>query len=266
MVTTNYVKVDMEDLEEPGLYVYEVVYDNKQGGQGVGAVITKLYPNAKTYTSNVRTNADGTLYRVKAQYEGAEVQMISIPSLNQVHLSPNNKITLMIDYATSLDEIDEKNAAEKDLFKPNPMMELSQRAIEYKKMRWDLLRAGSFTASGNLAYEIVSLDFGSVKYTPAKTVKLETTLFQNALKSNITSETKADFMSFLEANFPKGFNGTVQVAVKGMALPLPVKIGLQTIKTLEANGTKIIKNASEALANEVLARFKNGTLKEGVGQ
>lgn len=266
MISTNYVKLDLEDLEEPGLFVYEAVYDNKQGGAGVGAVVTKLYPGAQTYTSNVRTNADGTLYKAKAQYEGAEVQMISLPASNQVMISPTSKLVLMVDYDTSLDELDEKNAAETNLFKPMGAG-LNARALEFKKMRWDLLRAGTLSPTGNLSYEISSLDLKDNKFTPSKPVKVETTFFQNALKSNLTSETKQEFVSFLETNYPMGYKGVVNVNVKGSAIPIPIKIGLHTIKTLEASGTKVIRTAlTEKTVEEVLKKFKDGTLKQGVAQ
>ena len=44
MVTNNFNKLDFEYLDEPGLFVYETTYDNRAGGSGVGAVVTKLYP------------------------------------------------------------------------------------------------------------------------------------------------------------------------------------------------------------------------------
>lgn len=266
MVSSSYVKLDLENLEEPGLFVYEAVYDNKPGGQGVGAIVTKLYPKAQTYTSNVRTNADGTLFRVKTAYEGADVQMISLPSLNQVMLNPNHKIMMMVEYQTSLDEIDEKNIAETNLFKPAESSLLS-RALEVKKMRWDLLRAGSLTATGNLGYEVTGVQLKDHKFTPSKAVKLETTFFQNALKSDITTEVKNEFIAFLEANYPKGYQGTVQLHVKGSSQTIPVNLGLQTVKTLEASGTKIIKMAlTKEVVDDVLKRFKSGTLKEGSPQ
>src|SRR5690242_1796241 len=61
MATNNYSKIDAEYLDAAGLFFYEVSYDNRPKGVGVGAIVTKLYPGARTYTSNVRTNADGTL-------------------------------------------------------------------------------------------------------------------------------------------------------------------------------------------------------------
>lgn len=256
MVSNNYVKLDLENLEADGLFVYETVYDNRPGGSGVGAIVTKLYPKAQTYTSNVRTNADGTLFRTKAQYDGAEVQMISLPSVQQIHLSPGNKIAMLIDYNVSLDEIDEKNIAEQSIFKPMEAA-LSPRATEYKKMRWDLLRAGNLSPNGNLAYEITALELGQVKFAPAKPVKVETTFFQNAIHSDVTPETKTEFVKFLEANFPKGFKGKLNVHVKGTEQPIAIQIGLNTVKTAEANGYTVAMDASEAMVQEVLNRFKN---------
>ena len=48
MVTNGYSKIDLENLDAEGLWVYEVVYDNRAGGKGVGAIVTKLYPGAQT--------------------------------------------------------------------------------------------------------------------------------------------------------------------------------------------------------------------------
>ena len=263
LVTNNYAKIDMEYLDEPGLFVYETVYDNRTHGQGVGAIITKLYPGAKTYTSNVRTNAEGTLFRAKGAYDGAEVQMISIPNLHQVHVSPNSQVAFLLEYATSLDEIDETNTAEKDLFKKleiNPI--LPEKAFESKKFRWDLLRAGNLTPSGNLAYEITSMEMNQMKFTPTQPVTLETNFFANGLRSNLTAQTKTELIRFVEANFPKGYKGTVNMQVKGSSTPIPMRLGVHTLKTLANSGTKVTPDATEAMAQEILARFK-ANMKEG---
>lgn len=263
MVTHNFNKIDLEYLDEPGLFVYETVYDNRVGGSGVGAVVTKLYPQAKTYTSNVRTNADGTLFRNKTEYEGAEVQMISVPNLGQVHLSPNHQLFLFVDYATSLDENDDQNLAESSLFKASSTAtEILPRGLEIKKMRWDLLRAGKLLTSGGLAYEVTSLEMKQIKFVPSQPVQVETSFFGNAVKAQLTTQVKTELVQFIDTNFPKGFSGAITLNVKGATEPLTISLGVNTVKTLETAGIKIVKDASEHMLQEIKERFKAGT-KEG---
>ena len=74
MATNGYSKIDMEFLDASGLWTYEVSYDNREGGAGVTAIISRLYPGALTYTSNSRSGPDGTHYRHKEPYQGSTVQ------------------------------------------------------------------------------------------------------------------------------------------------------------------------------------------------
>lgn len=259
LVTSNYAKLDLEVLEEPGLFVYESVYDNRVGGQGVGAIVTKLYPGAKTYTSNVRTNADGTLFRSKSQYEGAVVQAIVIPSLQQIHLNPNHQLAMMIGYDTSLDEIDEQNIAEKDLFKIPGLEKLNELAFRAKKFRWDILRAATLSPQGLLSYEVSGIQMQAKKFTPSKAVTLETNFLTNSLHSNLTAEVKAELVQFLESQFPKGYRGTVHMQLKSASQPVSLNLSVHTMKTLENAGYKIIRDADNALADEILKRFKNNS-------
>ncbi len=263
MVTNNFNKIDFEYLDEPGLFVYETVYDNRVGGAGVGAVVTKLYPSAKTYTSNVRTNSDGTLYRSKNEYEGAQIQMISVPNLGQVHMSPNHQLLFFVDYITSLDETDDKNISESQLFKqPTLTPQISARAFETKKMRWDLLRAGTLLPSGSLSYEVTALEMKQIKFTPSQSIQVETQFFGNAVKTQLNNQVKTEFAQFIETNFPKGFKGNINIHFKGSAEPLSMSIGLNTVKTLENSGVKIQKEVPEATLQEILNRFKT-SFKEG---
>lgn len=257
MVTNNFNKLDFEYLDEPGLFVYETVYDNRSGGSGVGAVVTKLYPLAKTYTSNVRTNSDGTLYRSKVEYEGAQIQMISVPNLGQVHLSANHQLMFFVDYATSLDETDDKNIAENQLFKQSSLIpQLSSQAFESKKMKWDLLRAGTLMTNGNLAYEITAVEMKQLKFLPNQSVLVETSFFGNAVKTQITNQIKSDFIQFVETNFPKGYKGPVNFHVKGSPEPVSLFLGINTLKTLENSGTKIQKNMSDSAMADILNRVR----------
>lgn len=257
MVTNNYNKIDFEYLDEPGLFVYETVYDNRPAGAGVGAVVTKLYPMARTYTSNVRTNADGTLYRSKTEYEGAQIQMISLPTLGQVNINPNHQLVFFVDYATSLDETDDKNIAESNLFKLGGLsLDLSARAFESKKLKWDLLRAGKLLANGNLAYEVVGLEMNQLKFTPVQSVQVETSFLGNAVRAHFSPQVKSDLVQFIESNFPKGFQGNINLSIKDSSESLSLSLGVNTLKTLENSGVKINKDVSEAKLQEILNRYK----------
>ncbi|NBX77062.1 MAG: hypothetical protein EBQ92_10945 [Proteobacteria bacterium] len=251
MVSSSFVKLDLEILEEPGLYVYEAVYDNTSSGQGVSAVITKLYPNAQTYTTNVRTNADGTLFRVKAQYNGADIQMVSMPQQNQVYLNPNHQIAFLIDYENSIDEIDDKNVAEENLFKPSALDSLRPKSFETKRMKWQLIKAARFLPNGNLGYELTALQMGQYKFVPSQPINLETSLAQNSIKTTLTPEMKQEFSQFLEANFPKGYRGKVDFYVKDSLNPISFNLGVNTLKTAEASGLKVIKGIPEGLLRKV---------------
>jgi hypothetical protein len=263
MVTNNFNKIDLEYLDEPGLFVYETVYDNRSGGAGVGAVVTKLYPQAKTYTSNVRTNSDGTLYRSKYEYEGAQIQMISVPNLGQVHINPNHQLVFFVDYANSLDETDDKNISEANLFAQPALTPLmSMRAFESKKMRWDLLRAGTLLSNGNLAYEVTSIEMKQIKFTPSQSVQVETNFFGNAIRAQLNTQVKLELAQFIETHFPKGFKGNVSLQLKGTSEPLSISLGVNTVKTLENTGIKILKDASETVLQEIVSRFKAAS-KEG---
>jgi hypothetical protein len=223
----------------------------------VGAIVTKLYPQAKTYTSNVRTNADGTLYRSKTEYEGAQIQMISLPNLGQINLSPNHQLVFFVDYVTSMDETDDKNIAESGLFKlSNLTPELSLRAFESKKMRWDLLRAGRLLLNGNLAYEVVGLEMNQIKFTPVQSVQVETSFFGNAVRAQFSPQVKADLVQFIETHFPKGFHGTVSLTVRGSSETLSMNLGVNTLKTLENSGVKVTKDVPDNKLQEILNRYK----------
>src|SRR6476620_10496151 len=86
--TNGFAKIDMETVDESGLWVYEVTYDNSPTGGGVEQIVTKLYPTSYTYTSNVRTNSDGTTYRHKFPDKGARIEMISIPKDGTIIMPP----------------------------------------------------------------------------------------------------------------------------------------------------------------------------------
>ena len=241
MMTNGYNKIDLENLDAEGLWVYEVTYDNSDTGKGVGSIVTKLFPGAQTYTTNVRTNADGTLYRAKSAYNGAEVQMIANPSLQQIQLSPDSKVQFLIDYYTSLDEIDDKNVAEADIFKPYPIRSpISERAWNHLVFITNLIKASTPTRTG-ISYEVTAADFADKKFTPNQPILIETNLTHTGVRSNLTAAAKAELVKFIETNFPKGYKGPVQVHLKGSPLPIEVTFGIHSIKTAAAAGYKIVR-------------------------
>lgn len=245
MQTNQYSKIDLEDLQPEGLYVYESVYDNSSRGQGVGAIITKLYPGAKTYTSNARSNEDGTFYRHKAQYAGAVLQMISIPATGQVYLPPNSQIQLFLEYDASLSEHDDKNLSEEFLFHPKGTS--TGRApgkASTAFVLWNTLRAGTWERGG-LSYSIEAVDLGGIKFVPEGTVKVQTNLFMNSLNMNLSSGVKASALQFLETNYPKGYKGDVLFYVKGKSEPIVWHLGLHSLKTAAAKGIQIIHTTQD---------------------
>jgi hypothetical protein len=256
--TNSYSKIDLEYLDTAGLFFYEVSYDNRAGGAGVGAIVTKLYPGARTYTSNVRTNADGALYRAKGQYDGAKVEMIAMPKINQIYVAPDSEIQFLIDYEDSLDEVDDANVAEKGIFTGAQAFarlgaRAMNRAMDRMKQRLQLLKAASLKRDGSLAYAVTEAKFGSEVWKPVATVNLETTFFLNAVRTDLTPEMREELAKFVEAKFPKGFKGEVSLAVKGATAPLKFRLGVHTVKTAQASGIKVISKSSQEEMQEVLA-------------
>ncbi len=252
--SNNYAKIDMEYLDAAGLFIYEVSYDNRVGGAGVGAIVTKLYPGARTYTSNVRTNADGALFRAKGQYDGAEVQMISMPKLGQIYLAPDSEIQFLIDYENSIDEVDDQNVAEKGIFDGafSAFAALSTRAKENISRKVQMLKAANITRNGSLAYSVTQASFGKETWKPANAINIETTFMLNAVRTDLTADHRKELADFVEAKFPKGYKGEVSLAVKGASAPLKFRMGVHTIKTAQASGLKVISKTRQELS-EMLA-------------
>jgi len=252
-VTNGYSKIDFEYLDDTGLWAYEVNYDNRNSrASRVGAVITKLYPGAQTYTSNARTNADGTLYWHKGQYQGAQLQMISTPKINQVIVPPDSQVVIMLDYAEPMDEIDDQNIAEKNQFSSTISGAVS-RVSRHARLAWNLLRAGSLLPSGAIAYDIVAVELDGKKFQPATPVRVTTNFAQNAVRTTITAELKNQARDFLEANFPKGFQGEAKLVLKDSARPVTVKLGLHTLKTARAAGVTVLQSTQAEMARRAAA-------------
>lgn len=245
VVTNSYSKIDLEDIGPEGLWAYEVAYDNRTGGPGVAAIVTKLYPKAKTYTSNARSNADGTFYKVKTEYAGATVQMISLPKLNQVMMPPNSQVFFWIGYSESLDEIDDRNLAEEKIFGKG--LKLSQKALAKARQKFQLLRAGTLTGDGMLSYEVSKIMLDNVAYELPQAVIVETNVLQNGIRTNISAETKKAFRQFLENTFPKGFKGTLKAMVKGVENPIEFGVRIHSETTARAAGIGVIHKSQSEL-------------------
>ncbi len=233
--TNGFAKIDMEYLDEAGLWVYEVTYDNANGG-GVEQIVTKLYPGAFTYTSNVRTNADGTNLRHKFAAQGALLQMISLPKQDTVILSPESQVTIMISYDKSLNEVDDRNLSEEKIFgKPRGLSQM----VDDLRWKWDILRAGQFE-EGRLAYHIQKIKLGDQELDlSAQPLLMSTTLSQTGISLNASAAQKQILRSFINDKFPKGFKGTVEVILsEGTSIKIP--LGISTIESLKAAGTQLL--------------------------
>lgn len=251
--TDGYSKIDMEYLDESGLFVYEAVYNNKKGGDGVAALITKFYEGARTYTSNVRTNADGSLYHVKQEYKGASIEVIAMPATQQVYLKPGSLVQLYLSYDVSMNEIDTKNISEENIFAtivPQQWIRLSQKAWESRSQLWEIARAGKLGIDGRLSYQVEKVVLGNVEIVPSAPVSVMSNVYQSGLQANLDSETRAKLISIIDENFPKGFQGTVKLYIKGQQKPLSITLGIQTINGLVNAGYKIstFKNQADAVS------------------
>jgi hypothetical protein len=260
VVTNNYSKIDYEDLESEGLYVYEATYDNRPGGPGVQALVTKLYPNAQTNTSNVRTNSDGTLYHVKTAYAGAVIQMISIPSENLVLMPPDSTIQLMLQYTQSMNEVDDQNLAEANIFaNAMPPTHLAESTMSTLRTRLDLLRRGTLLHDGSLSYQVTEVDLGKIKFVPTQPIEVVTNFFQNSVKTNTTSDSRKEMATFIETNFPKGFKGQAKVYLGGTSgqasQPMSFNVGLNTVNTAKAAGVKIVVNATHEELERAMQKY-----------
>jgi hypothetical protein len=73
------------------------------------------------------------------------------------------------------------------------------------------------------------------------------------VRYQICKEAKQEFVQFFEGNFPRGYKGKVSFQVKGATQPVTLNLGINTFRTAEAGGLKIIKGIPEALLKEVQA-------------
>jgi len=246
LVTNGYSKIDLEVLMDDGLWVYETTYDNSAQGKGVSAIVTKLYPQARTYTSNVRTNEFGTFYRTKAPYQGANVQMISMPASNQYVVAPDSHVMLIVDYDAPLDEVDDRNIAEEKIFTGMLGTEtkaLKREALHLQTFRHQMLKAGRLSLTGQVSYEITAVEFAGKIFTPEKTVRVESNLLQNGLRTNLDLKTRQAFVRFLDYNFPQGFRGEMLLHVNGEKIAFKAPMTVKTPKMVQ--GSEALWNVSD---------------------
>ena len=250
-VTNGYSKVDLEHLDGDGLWVYEVSYDNRLGGQGVAAVVTKLYPGARTFTSNGRSGPDGTYYRVKEAYKGAQVQMIYLPPTGQIIMPPDSKVQLFMDYDVSLDEVDDKNLAETNLFdtslqKGAALLPLAER---WQEIRFKISQLATYAVKGRLDYRVKRLRFDGEQLQFETPILFSTNRQQNAIRGQFQKEDLEHLVDFMDSQFPMGFKGVLGIVLDdGESVRVPVK--LYTKKSLLASGRTITVEDSSALLAE----------------
>ncbi|MCB0404604.1 MAG: hypothetical protein KDD51_07435 [Bdellovibrionales bacterium] len=253
VLTDKHSKLDFETLAGDGLYVYEATYDNRRNGTGMGAIVTKYYPGALTYTSSTRTNADGTLYRAKGAYNGARVEMISLPQQNQILLPPESTVLLFAEYDLSVDEVDSQNLAEADLFTPSwqRLSEVAKRAAQMK-LAW--LKAAELGERAALQYRISKIRMGEVDYVPSSSLLLQSPFAQNGVQVQPKREQILEFVDFFEGNFPKGYKGKIQFQLDGGKM-LGLTMGLHTRKTAQAAGVQVEESSTQEALEAVLKKF-----------
>ncbi len=257
LVTDGYSKIDLEMMDSNGVWVYQTTYDNRPGQKGVGAIVTLLYPGATAFTSNTRLTPGSVVYHEKGQYNGAQVQAISIPSLNQIMLPTNSAVEVFLSYTTSLNEVDDRNLAEESLFAPAARVfaPLSRLAMLDRQFRFDLLKAGTLRSDGGVDYQITSLDLGGKKFTPTSPVALSTNLRMSSIQAKLDKQTSQQLVSFVEENYTKGFHGQANLYVQGAAKPVGLVLGVHTPKTAVAAGISVVHNATREQIEQALQRF-----------
>lgn len=255
-VTNGYSKIHLEYLDWEGLWVYEVSYDNRKNGPGVGAIVTKLYPGATKFTSNMRKNVEGTVYRTKTEYENARVQMIAIPKLNQIMIPANSRVWFYVGYSKSLNEVDDRNIAEDKIFskqhREEPISPLTVAEFAFRSKIW---RAAQFSKDGSITGEVTAVTMGEKKFDFTAPVKVEANLPLDAVKVDLGTQKISSLVSFVESNFKQGYDGLVELSLKGSELPMGLELSVHTAKTAEAAGIKIVKTEREEELLELAKKY-----------
>lgn len=235
--TNGFSQIEREFIDVDGLWTFEVVYDNSEGGPGHIATITKLYPEAKTFTSNARSNGHGSFYRHKYPYRGAEIQAIYLAKTDQMIIPAGSKVITIVDAKLSVNEIDDRNINEEGIFTDWPQM---PKAVDLSGVKADLamLRAGTLTAAGTLGYNLAALALGKQKFSFAKPVYVEASLYQQGLATSLSRADKAALLSWFNGSFPTGYEGDVTFELSsGKTFTRAVK--LNTFATLKNTKTSV---------------------------
>ncbi len=255
--TNSYAKIELEYLDGFGLWIYEASYDNSKEGEGVAAIITKLIKNATTFTSSVRTNMDGTLYRSKASYEGAEIQMISLPRQKTVILSPQSKVNILVSVETSFDEIDDRNLAEEGIFKKKiqSVADYSHKAYEFVTKKINLLQVADISPTGQLSYTIASMKLGPQKIVFKTPIEIMTNFLQTSITAHINEQAQVELERLLDDYFPNGYSGSIDFYLKDKEIPLAFNLSLHTRRSLKNNGVIVIENMSKEEINHYVEKI-----------
>ncbi len=260
--TSGVSKIDVEFVTDEGLYVYEARYDNGETGKGISQILTLAYPNALTFTSNVRTNADGSLYRTERQYLGAQVEMLVYPKKKEIQIPTGSKVALLLDSELSVDEVDSRNLSEESIFAPAPVPQPEPRPQPQPptlrkgnllELRWQLLRAARWSRTGHLHYQIEGIHLGDKTWTPLEALSFQTNLAQNGLQVTVSEASRKSFVEFVETNFPSGFSGPVGIKLHGVTQAVRLPVGIHTLNTVKAIGFKV-KEVSSRELNQFLHR------------
>ena len=238
--TNGQSRLDYEVLDDDGLWIYETSYDNSKGGAGVDSITTRLYSEVYTYSSNARTNADGTYYRHKLPYRGSSVQMISFPSRGEVYVPEDSKVKLMVDYEVSMNEIDDRNLTEENIFTVSRRG--LRKAADKLKWQFDTLRKAQFDLEGGLSYQINSLSFQGKVFKPKTQSLVKTNLVQNGITVQMSAADKGELLDFINDNFPSGFSGSLTANVNDQQT-ITKHIKIHTLDTLATSGVHVIETA-----------------------
>jgi len=257
MKTKDFSKIDHESLDEFGLWMINVTYDNTKEGKGTSAIMTYLFRGAQTYTSNVRTNADGTIYRFKNNPKGASLQAIALPQQNTV-IVPEDSIVIMFGgIEISLDEVDDSNLAEQNVFSRS--FAQSKKAYQFAKTRYQWMKAGSFNAHGHLDYEIESATLGDKVLKFVKPIFVSTNVIGTSSSNSIDGSVRKQIMDFVETHFPKGFSGKARLQLKGQDELIDFPLKLNTLKTLQESGVSV-QRLPRPQVEKLAERMKGVTL------
>lgn len=235
--TNGFAQIEREFVDADGLWTFEVVYDNSIGGKGHIATITKLYPGAKTFTSNARSNGHGSFYRHKYPYEGAKIQAIYLAKTDQMIIPEGSKVVSIIDAKLSVNEIDDRNVNEEGIFSSLPER---PKVVNLDNIKSDLamLRSGTLSSSGTLGYNLAALHLGDQHFRFDTPVYVEAAIYQQGLATNLSRSAKAALLAWFNDKFPSGYAGEVTFELTS-GQKFSRRITLNTFASLKKTKTKV---------------------------